>query len=160
MLADLMTHLEVDGEVDPRFVKTALTGGDDWALKWEYPGIFHGENVSELIVRETSNIMQMCSVLEYSISQLSADELEMIPENKRTVFIGFDGNHEDHFGVAHTLVNDMGRFQEISELGLNSHHSTIDRYRAMLQVYESIDFSVSGHFSISQIKAILDGAHQ
>ena len=156
MLADLMTHLEVQGEVDPSFVKSALTGGDEWALKMQYSGIFHGEHTTEEVASETGKIMSMCSVLEYSISQLPDEDLEKIPEHTRTVFVGFDGNHEDHYGVAHTLVNDMGRFNEFAERGLNSHHSTIERYRAMLRAYENTEMPMSGHYSFADIMTILE----
>lgn len=156
MLADIMERLETKGEIDPDFIKTAIFGDDAWALKWKYGGLFHRDGPSDDIVSETGEIMTMCRVLENSMAQLNADELSGIPEHQRQVFVGFDGNEEPHYGVALMLVEKLDRFTEWQDRDLNSHHRTLDRYRAMLRAYDRMEIPMKGIFGLNDIKTILE----
>lgn len=154
MLADIMDHLKVQGEIDPAFVRDAIAGDDGWALKWKYSGLFHEEGPSDEIVSETGKIMTMCRVLEDSISKLSDEDRASIPEMDQTVFVGFDGNEEPHYGVATMLVEKLDRFAEWKDRGLNSHHNTLDRYRAMYAAYRHMKPTMNG-FNLHDIHTIL-----
>jgi uncharacterized protein len=156
MLADIIEHLGIKGEFDPAFIRTAVFGDDGWALKWKYSSLFHNEGPSDEVVAETAKIMTMCRVVETSISLLSEDERASIPEHKQQVFVGFDGNQEDHYGVAHTLVNELGQFEEFAERGLNSHHATLESYRAMLRAYDHMELPMNGRFPLNDIMTILE----
>lgn len=155
MLADLMKSLKVDSEIDLDLVQDAVAGDDLWALKWKYSSIFHSDGPSDEIVEETAQIMSMCRVLENSIAALSPEELAQIDENDRTVFEGFDGNHEPHFGVATTLITKLDRFSEWKDRYLNSHSYTLDRYREMKARYDEIKLPPGGRFSLSDIQKII-----
>lgn len=155
MLADIMQANEISGEVDPAFVKEAITGGDLWALEWRYPGIFHGEEPDEETVKETGDILSMCSVVEYSISELGDTDLAEIPAHDRTVFVGFDGNHDDHYGVATMMIEHMGRWTEFQDRSLNSHGPVLDKYRRMKAVYDAGGGASGSPFPLHRIQEIL-----
>jgi uncharacterized protein len=154
MLADLLQAQGVQGELNPEFVKEAICGNDLWALKWEYSGLFHDEGPDEETVRETADILTMCSFVEYSINQLAPEELEQIPEDDRQVFVGFDGNHDDHFGVAIMFIQKMKRWQEFADRGLNSHSMVLPNYRRMYPVFKSFGIRHGG-FNLAEIQTIL-----
>lgn len=155
MLADIMSHLGVQGELNPELVKTALFGDDAWALKWKYHGLFHDEGPSDAIVAETAAIMSMCRVLEASIAALNQEDRDAIPLHRQKVFVGFDGNAEPHYGVAVMLINNLDWFDEWADRDLNSHHTTLNRYRSMKAVYDEIEIPISGEFPLEAIKLIL-----
>lgn len=155
MLADIMKSQKVEGEIDPDFVTTAIAGDDLWALKWKYGGLFETEGPSDDIVDETAKIMTMCRVVENSINQLSPDERDKISERERTVFVGFDGNEEPHFGVASMFVEKLDRFTEWADRSMNSHHNTIEKYRSMKRVYDGLPRSTRGLLDLDGIKAVL-----
>lgn len=155
MLADIMKSQKIKGEIDPDLVTTAIAGDDLWALKWRYGGLFHNEGPSDDIVDETAKIMTMCRVVENSINKLSPSERKNIPEHDQLVFVGFDGNEESHFGVASMLVEKLDRFTEWSGRSMNSHHNTIDKYRAMKRVFDGLPRSSQGLLNLDGIKAVL-----
>lgn len=156
MLADLMEHFEVNSEIDPSFVKTAIYGDDAWALRWKYNGAFHDGGPDDEIVDETAKIMTMCRVVENSIAQLSEEERAEIPEHDQTVFVGFDGNEEPHYGVAKMLIEHLDRFTEWEHRDLNSHHNTLDKYRAMRRAFDRMEMPMSGAYPLNDIMTILD----
>lgn len=159
MLADLMKSLKVKGEIDPDFVEHAIYHSDLWAVEWKYPGLFIDEEPSEEIVLETTKIMTMCRVVETSIADLEDDDKAEIPEEDRQVFIGFDGNEEPHHYVAKTLIEQLNRYKEFADRDLNSHHSTLDRYQAMLAAYNDVK-NDPGDFSLDDIKIILAASNK
>lgn len=154
MLADLMQAQKVSGEVNPEFIKEAIFGGDLWALEWEYEGIFENDEPAEAVIKETVDILTMCSFVEYSIKELKPEQLAEIDDSERIVFVGFDGNHDDHFGVARMFVSKMNRWNEFSGHALNSHGSVLPKYRKMKAVYDGIG-SRHGGFLLEEIQAIL-----
>jgi hypothetical protein len=154
MLADLMEAQGVNREIDPAFVKTAIFGGDLWSFKWQYSGLFEVEEAAPEAVKETADILSMCSFVEYSIKELAAAELELIPGLDRIVFEGFDGNHDEHYGVASMFITTMGRWSEFRDHPLNSHSMVLPKYRRMLAVYEGLA-KRHGGFNLSEIQAIL-----
>lgn len=154
MLADLLEAQGVNGEIDPAFVKTAIFGGDLWAFKWQYSGLFEVEEAAPEAVKETSDILGMCSFVEYSIKELAPAELGQITELDRIVFEGFDGNHDEHYGVASMFISTMGRWSEFRDYPLNSHSTVLPKYRRMLAVYNGLGRRHGG-FNLAEIQAIL-----
>lgn len=150
MLADIMEHFEINGEVDPTFIKRVVTGNEDWALKWKYGGIFHNEEpTSEAEVNETASILSMMSFIEFSVSKLPENERAEFEANRALQFRGFDGNHDPHFGVALTLIEDLNRFSEFQDRELNSHGAArAQSYLRMKPAYDDAMRS-GGHDGLS-----------
>ena len=137
MLAELMEHLNLDQEINPTLVKSLLINNDTWALKRKYSGIFSSESPSQDVVSETTNILWMWGIIESSLGKLTGDEAKEASRWHWTKFSGFDGNNDDHYGVAHTMIEELGEFQSFKERGLNSHtESSLPRY---LHMYEKFD---------------------
>lgn len=155
MLADIMEAGGIKGDIDPSFIKTAIAGDDMWALRWKYGSLFHNEGPSDAIVKETAEIMTMCRVIENEIGELDPDERSTIPDRQQRVFVGFDGNEEPHYGVATMLVKELDRYEEWADRPLNAHCRTIDKYRRMKVVFDSLE---SGHdgFDVADIRSVLD----
>jgi hypothetical protein len=154
MLADLLEHLEVRGEINTALIKEAIYGDDLWAIQWGHSGLFHNEGPSDEIVDETAKIMTMCRVLENSIAELSDHDREQIPERQRRVFEGFDGNEEPHYGVAVMLLEQLNRYREFQDRDLNSHHNTLEKYRAMREVFDQV-YAGARPLSLRDIQTVL-----
>ncbi len=153
MLADLMERLDVNTELDPTLVKRLLINKEDWALEWEYPFLHSGETPA--LVAETADILSMFSAIEAYTSRLSASEQDEIKALHYSEFQGFDGNHDPHFGIAGTLINDLGRFSEFTKRSLNSHtQTTLPAYRQMLIKYNTIMKGKFGGLVADEIKQI------
>ena len=155
MLTDIMRNLKIKGEIDPKFVATSITSGNIWGLKWRYSGLFHGEDNEDAVANEVAAILSMTSFVEYSIGELPPSELAQIPEGERRVFVGFDGNHEGHYGVARYMVEDLHRFSEYAGAEFNSHSTQVPQYRRQVEVFENIARG-SNPLNLAQIRAILD----
>jgi uncharacterized protein len=137
MLAEVMEYLKLDQEIDPAFVKKMVIGNEAWALKWRYHGLFSGEEpASDALVNETSKLLSMWSWIEHSVRELPPSDQAELAAKYRTQFSGFDGNNEDHHGVAFTLVKDLGRFDEFADRELNSHGMRVPKYRQMKVVFD------------------------
>ena len=63
-------------------------------------------------------------------------KVDAVTGQKNLKFIGFDGNHEDHFGIARYFVEDLKRWGRFKGRDLNSHTSSVDGYRRILRVFE------------------------
>jgi len=160
MLADLMQGLEISGEIDPALVKRLVIDKDDWALRFRYPGVFHDEpGPTDEEVSETTEILSMMSFIEYSIRELPEGERAEFEANNRLRFRGFDGNNDPHHGIAHTLINDLDRFGEFKDRGLNSHsRATLPTYQRLLPIYEALLHDCSGDpFSAEQLRTLAEG---
>lgn len=161
MLSEIYEHLEIKGEVDPKFIKSAIANGKLFGLEWDYAGILHGEDTPKSVVRETADIMTMWSVLEAHYGRLDSTEKAhvdaSIPSYEHVVFAGFDGNDgAGHYGVAKFLVEDMRRFSEFVGRSLNSHSNTIDGDREKLKVYQDRVRGARGNFSVDDIIAVMN----
>ena len=150
MLCDLFQHLDVKSELDPVFIEQALYHGENWALRWQYPGIFHGYETERRVLSETLNILDMWSFLESGFKALSKNDKERVekeaePFGKDVKFRGFDGNNEtEHMGVAGFLVEKMDRFQIFKGRDMNAHMPTLDMHRRMLSVFEPMRATLMG----------------
>jgi uncharacterized protein YfbU (UPF0304 family) len=151
MLCDIYKRLEVESEIKPDFIAEALYGGHHWALRWEYPGIFHERQDSDDILSEVVNILDMWSFIEGGYTKLSkADKTrvkkEANPFGDHVTFIGFDGNNESqHLSIARFLIEKLHRFSNLADRGdLNSHFPSIDMYRRMYRVFEPMRRGLMG----------------
>jgi hypothetical protein len=140
MLAELMETIGTKGEIDPTFVKRMLINHDDWALEYRYHGFLNREEPpAAAVVEETGSIMMMMSHIERSVEELKAQGGADLSESYALKFRGFDGNNDDHHGVAHTLVHELDRFGEFHDRALNSHSmATLQTYRRIMPVYNGI----------------------
>ena len=144
MLSELYEKLEVDGEIDPEFIKSAIFHDKSWSIPWKYVGIPFEDQDTPPIVSEVLDMLDMWSFIERSYSELTNEEKAFVTENAapfgdNPTFQGFDGNNEsDHMGTARFLVNDLDRFEEFKGRDFNSHAPSIDSYNRMLSVYKPI----------------------
>lgn len=139
MLAEVMETLKLNGQIDPKLVKSLAIDNNGWALKRTYPGIFESVSPSPEVVKETTNILWMWSIIEHSISKLTGTEANEVKNWHYTKWDGFDGNHDPHYGVARTMIVDLGEFQHSRNgVNLNSHsQSSLPRYRRMYEKFDS-----------------------
>lgn len=137
MLAEVMEALKLNREVDPALLKTLACYGDDWAIKRKYSGIFGSEGPKQADVSETTDILWMWGIIEHSLRELAGPEAEQAQEWRWTQFSGFDGNNDAHHGIAHTMIRELGDFEEFKDRPLNSHSQTsLPRYRSMFKKFD------------------------
>lgn len=150
MLCQLLKHLKVDGDIDPKFVEDVIYGGHFWAFDWEYQGIFHSHVDSEAVLSEVVDILGMWSFLESGFKELSQQDKDKVaaeaePFGKRVVFNGFDGNNEGQYiGIAKFLINKLDRFTDFKGRDLNSHFPSVDMHRRMFAVFGPIRQNLIG----------------
>lgn len=144
MLSELYEHLEINGEIEPSFIQSAIFSNNLWAIPWKYSGIPFEDQDDPEIVKEVLDILDMWSFIEYSYEQLSDKEKEYLevaakPFGKDPKFPGFDGNNESSYmGIASFIVNDLERFEEFKGRNFNSHCPSLDGHGRMLSVFEKI----------------------
>jgi len=142
MLSELYDALEIDGEIEPDFLRSAIFGNQLWGISWKYSGIPFDGIETPREVREVVNILDMWSFIEESIERCDEESRQQIEEaigplGRDPRFHGFDGNNEtEHMAIASFLVNDLDRFTRFGGRSLNSHMPVIDRYRRMLPIFE------------------------
>jgi uncharacterized protein YfbU (UPF0304 family) len=162
MLSELYEKLEIKGEIEPDFIKSAIFSDQLWGLKWKYSGIPFEESEDPEIVREVVDILDMWSFIEQAYSQLNEEQKAKLEADvpffgKDPKFIGFDGNNEtEYMGTAMFLVNELERFQEFSGRSFNCHSPSIDGHHRMLIVFEPIRKTLSSEpLSLEQLTEIL-----
>jgi hypothetical protein len=150
MLCDISRQLKVKDGIDPEFVAEALYGGHNWALRWQYQGVFHGHEDSQQAVSDVVDILDMWFFIESGYAKLSKKDKDRIkkeaePFGSYVKFPGFDGNHEtEHLGIARFLIEKMDRFSIFKGRELNSHAPLIGPYQRMLAVFEPIRVTLVG----------------
>jgi uncharacterized protein len=157
MLAEVMEAMSLNRELDPSLIKMLAINHDDWAIAHKYQGIFDSEAPPEGVVRETHEILWMWQVLEDSIANLEGADAEEAAGWHYHKFIGFDGNHDRHFGVTHTLVKDLDLYSDFKDRGFNSHsQATLPRYREILAKFDTAMQGNHGEpLKMSQLREIL-----
>jgi len=144
MLTELCEKLDIHGEMDPDFLRSAIFNDMLWGIRWKYPGIPFSEAEDPAVVKEVVDILDMWSFVEHAYADLNDDgkaELEkLVPHFRRDPrFQGFDGNNEsEYMGTALFLVNELERFEEFKRRDFNCHHPSIEMHRRMLAVFEPI----------------------
>jgi hypothetical protein len=158
MLAEVMEAMRLNHEIDPTLVKKLAIYHDDWAIAHKYHGIFDGEAPTDGEVKETHDILSMWSFIEYSIGQLEGEEAKEAAGFRNTQFSGFDGNNDPHYGIAQTMIQDLGLYSEFAGRGLNSHsRATLQRYRNMLPKYDKAMEGTHGEpLSIDVLRDLLN----
>ena len=139
MLADIHKAMGIKGETNLNLLMEAIHGGHLWSLEWDMPGLLHDHVDDEREVSETCNILDMWGFIERSFDQLNTPEKDRVRaanHNHDPKFSGFDGNNEDHFGIAKHLIDVMGRFTEFAGRDLNSHSRVVPHYLRMYNVFE------------------------
>lgn len=144
MLCELYDKLDVRGEVDPDFLRTAIYTENEWSLAWKYPGIpfESGEEPSEL--REVLDILEMWSFIETSYAELSEEDKASLLAKAHSFttapkFPGFDGNNEaGYISISSILIDQLDRFQDFRGRDLNAHMPTIDIYNRMLAKFREV----------------------
>lgn len=138
MLAEVMEAMKLGSELDPALVKSLVINNDGWALRQKYSGLFESESPSDEIVKETTNILWMFGIIESSIDRLTGAQAEEAKGWHYNQWRGFDGNNDPHYGVARTMIEELGQFNESRKgVNLNSHtQSSLPHYRRMYEKFE------------------------
>lgn len=142
MLSEVYEKLEINGEIDPDFIRSAIFNDKLWGINWKYSGIPFENSEDPKIVKEVIDILDMWSFIESSYQELSDEDKSLLEKNaapfgKDPKFIGFDGNNEtDYMGTALFIVNDLERFEKFKGRSLNSHSPSVDSHQRMLSVFE------------------------
>lgn len=141
MLCDMHKALNLNGTIDPDFVRSTLVSGDLRQLKWQMDGLLHRREDGDNTVQEVGDILSMWSAIERGYKRLSAAgkqevEAEAGPLGRGVRFSGFDGETErEHRDVAHFFIETTGRFERFQGRNLDAHMPTLDGYRRMLNVF-------------------------
>ncbi|MBZ0133453.1 MAG: YfbU family protein [Rhodocyclaceae bacterium] len=162
MLTELYEKLEVDGEIEPDFIRSAIFNDHLWGIAWKYSGIPFERLDDPPVVREVVDILDMWSFIEHAYSQLTEEQKSKLakdaaPFGDNPRFQGFDGNNEsEYMSTAMFLVDELERFQEFQGRSFNCHHPSIDGQRRMLSVFEPIRATLhAGPLSLDQLTKIL-----
>ena len=163
MLTELYEKLDVNGEIEPEFIRSAIFSDKTWSIPWKYVGIPFEDQNTPPVVKEVLDILDMWSFIEYSYSRLNVEEKSILVKmsdvfGKNPKFKGFDGNHEtEYMSTAMFLVNDLDRFSEFKGRDFNSHMSVVDAYSRMLEKYSPIvDRSYHEPLTPEQLAEILN----
>jgi uncharacterized protein YfbU (UPF0304 family) len=143
MLCEIHKHMNID-TYNAEFIEAAIADGHLWALRWEYPMLFHGEEDNESEVREVAGILDLWRLVEDSYRRFAKKERDLIDDsivefNRPPQFRGFDGNYEStQYGITAFIIEKMGRYSEFKGRDLNSHMPMLDEYRPMVAALELI----------------------
>ncbi len=162
MLTEMHEKLQVEGETEPDFLRSAIFNDHLWGIRWKYSGIPFEHAEDPPIVREVVDILDMWSFIEYAYANLNDQEKQQLalaakPFGENPRFNGFDGNNEsEYMSVAMFLVNQLERFQEFKGRSFNCHHPSLDTHRRMLAVFEPLRASLAdSSLSVDQLAKIL-----
>jgi len=162
MLSELYERLNIEGEINPEFIKSAIFSHNLWGIPWKYSGIPFENQDTPPIVKDVLDILDMWSFIERAYQKLSKDDQKKLEEDahpfgKDPKFTGFDGNNEsEHMNIASFLVNDLERFQEFKGRSLNAHMPTLDTYHRMISEFEKIRNTLGYRpMSLAQLTTVL-----
>jgi uncharacterized protein YfbU (UPF0304 family) len=151
MMGDVYKALKIkDAEMEPDFLAQVIYGGHYWAPKWEMNGVFHDHADDPEEVRYVVNVLDMWTFMEVAYEKLSPDDKARITNEvgswqTNVRFAGFDGNDEgSQMAIAQFFVEKMRRFSQFKGRSLNSHCSTVGRYRRMYQLFEPMRRTLVG----------------
>jgi uncharacterized protein len=144
MLTELYEKLQVDGDMEPEFLRSAIFNDMLWGIKWKYSGIPFSDSEDPEVVKEVLDILDLWSCIERSYAKLDSGGKEALRKNLGALgdaprFQGFDGNNEgEYVGTALFLVNELERFVEFKGRDFNCHYPSIDMHRRMLAAFEPL----------------------
>lgn len=158
MLSDIYEKLNIDAEIDHKFIKEAIASDNLWGIGWKYEWIFQQYNETPDIVREVVDILDMWSFIEDGYNNLSAKEQTLVQSNNRSIkFIGFDGNNEPEYHIARFIISKLNRFSVFSGRNLDSHCPCVGGYKKMLKIFTPIRETLDGtKLDANQIIEILN----
>ncbi|PFH11277.1 hypothetical protein BCF11_3721 [Collimonas sp. PA-H2] len=164
MLCEVHAHLDIAGELDPKFVQSALHSGNTWGLRWKYGALYDGNARSDPpIVKEVVTILDMWSAIEDGYAALRSLEQDRVaasisPQQVEVKFMGFDSDTEfEHANVASFLIKDMQRFPKFAGRDIHSHQPSISIYRRMVRAFESLQkLAGKGRLNADQLIALLN----
>jgi len=156
MLADLLKASRAHSELNLDLLSAAIFDGHLWGLAREISWLDQDEWKQPEIVTEVIEILDMCRHLKISIRVLPEAERTSFADNQN-VFFGFNGNNEPrHFSVVKFIVKKLDRYPEFSEVELNSHTASLDKYERMLGVYRQMPTLSDKEFlSLDEINKVL-----
>jgi uncharacterized protein len=164
MLADMYKHLKIKNpEFDPDFISATITHDHLWGFNWQYTGIpFEGKELPPE-VKETADILGMWRFLENSYDDLPPAEKAKVQKAtglKDVKFIGFDGNNENHYGIALYIVEHLKpSFEHFKGRDLNSHRPSIDGYRNMYRVFDPMQKELDRLLNADEIAKIVNARY-
>lgn len=142
MLSDISKKVGAGREIDPDFVSHTLAYDQTWGFRWKFSGIPFTQQENPPEVSETVDILDMFSLTIQHFKRLPDAEQASIKKELGYAaggleqFPGFDGNHDEHYGVAQYLVEHLDRFTSLPGATSNSHsQSSLPRYREMLKIF-------------------------
>ena len=159
MLVGIYNKLEIKDDIDPKVVLAGIRDNSSWILQFQY-----GYSTEELPpkVKETCDILDMYRWIGASFKGLSKSEKGRVKKEsdhwgKYVEFQGFDGNHDEHYGILSDLVDVLEKYDERKGGILNSHSQTsLPKYRKMLSAFQTIPtpFSQEGLTADQLIKVL------
>lgn len=162
MLAEIHSALKIKDGLDPDLIQSAVSSGHSWALHWQYPGLFQGENDTPNEVRAVAETLDLWERLERSFAEYPADARKELARlspiyGQNVRFPGFDGNGEDGYSIAHVLINDLGRWSSFHGRDLNSHMPLSDAYYRMLETLPELNKGPMDYaFSVAEAAQLLN----
>lgn len=165
MLTEIYDRLEVDGDFESDFLRSAIFSNNEWSIPWKYVGIPFENQESPEIVHEVLDILDMWRFIEWGYDRLSISDQERLAaqlgERWRTPrFLGFDGNHESNYlGTASFIINQLDRFEEFKGRDLNSHFPCLPTYKRMLAVFEPIRARIDEKLTVEELTEILQAKY-
>ena len=164
MLGDLHKHLFPQGQkpesgISSDLIKKAIEGGHDWALQWEHRYLSHSHVDSRQVLSEVVDVLEMWSFIESGYAKLSREDEDRVKSEVASFgeyeFPGFDGrDEEEHFHIAHFLIEGMGRFARFKGRDFNSLMSNTADYRRMLAVFKPIQPTLTRGVDLSASQII------
>ena len=162
MLCEIQEHLKIKDSIDTKLIREAIHSGNVWGIEQAFTGIFHGYETKEEVVRETRETLFMWQRLEQSFQALKPEDKKWLAENSKPFgedvkFYGWDGNNESEYNIAaRFLVENLGSFQHFKDREFNSHMPSLETYRRMQPVFDSMLKQVSNqNFSAEQIALVI-----
>ncbi|TIO04074.1 MAG: hypothetical protein E5X88_33390 [Mesorhizobium sp.] len=150
LLTELLKQQEdYEDQETVKLIQDAIYGGHFWALEWTLTGLFDPQNDKPHEVDFVARTMTMWRQIERAAAKWSDKDRDRVEAetgewNRDPKFDGFDGNEEGtYFSIARFLVQNMGRFEEFKNRSLNSHSNRVADYRAMLAVYDRIEWTLT-----------------
>jgi uncharacterized protein YfbU (UPF0304 family) len=163
MLSEIYERSEIQGQIEPRSVREAISSGNAWSLLWEYPHLFGTPEANEAVRREVLDFLDMWSVIEASYECLSPSDKERVAEanplGRNVQFYGFDENSETKYvNVTRFVVDQLDRFSEFRRRTLSAPMPAVRIYRRMYTAFRPMRESLLGNRNLeaTQIIQLLD----
>jgi uncharacterized protein YfbU (UPF0304 family) len=158
MLSEIYEHLNIQGQIDPLFVREAICSGNVWGLSRQYGEIFDNKEANESVHRQVVDFLDMWSFIEWSYQCLSPTDKERVAEATPlgAQFPGFDGKSEsEYLNVARFVVDQLDRFGEFRGRILNSPMPRTAAYQRMHAKFQPMRNSCNRKLEATQIIELL-----